>query len=753
MADDSVVASTKQWTGVPEMLRGLATLLQDRNVDRARILHAYEVAAACHKGQERESGEPYITHPIAVATILAELGMDEDTIVGGLLHDTVEDTSYTFDDVEREFGGTVALLVDGVTKLDKMTYGQAAQAETVRKMVIAMSKDIRVLIIKLADRLHNARTWKFVSKEKAERKAKETLEIYAPLAHRLGMSTVKSELEDRSFNALYPEIYAEIDRLVTERTPERVSYIKKVKSELAGALKDSHIKCTINGRPKHYYSIYQKMILRGKDFNDIYDLVGLRVLVETIPDCYAALGVANTLYTPIQGRIKDYIASPKFNLYQSIHTTVIGPENRSLEIQIRTYEMHKRAEYGIAAHWRYKQNPNATHFENAAKTDQSMENQLNWLRQLVDWQRETADPTEFLESLSYEISGQQVYVFTPRGEVLELPLGSTPVDFAYSVHTEVGHHTIGAKVNDRLVTLDHKLESGDTVEIITSKALDAGPSRDWLDFVVSPRARAKIKQWFRKSRRDEALEAGKEKLAREIRRKNQPVQRLMSHETLGDVAREFGRKDVNDLYLGIGEGGVSADTVVRRLIQNQGGEAAVEDDLTEGITPTRIAPKVGGNGDEAVVVESMGSGEMQIKLAKCCMPVPPDEIVGFVTRGHGLSVHRRDCPNVTQLRRNPDRFIPVAWSEETSAIFTVQIQVDALDRKGLLADVSRVISDDGIELVGGNLVSSKERQAHEVFTLRVADPRHLGRVMTDIRKVDGVYAVYRVNNSQKSPHH
>lgn len=728
-------------------LEPLMRALGTKNVNKARIIHAFEVANECHAGQLRKSGEPYIIHPVAVATILAELGMDEDTIVGALLHDTVEDTGYTLDALRKEFGPTVALLVDGVTKLDKVEYGDAAQAETVRKMVIAMSKDIRVLLIKLADRLHNARTWKYVAPDRAAAKARETLEIYAPLAHRLGMNSIKWELEDLSFRTLYPTVYLEIERLVAERTPEREAYIARIKAMLERELKNAHIKCTITGRPKHYYSIYQKMILRGKDFEDIYDLVGVRVLVETVPDCYAALGVTNTLFKPIQGRIKDYITAPKFNLYQSIHTTVIGPEGRNVEIQIRTYDMHRRAEYGVAAHWRYKENPNATSGPVKLTPEDT---QLNWLRQLVDWQRETADPAEFLDSLRYEISGNQVYVFTPKGSVIELPAGSTPVDFAYAVHTEVGHHTVGARVNDRLVTLDHKLESGDIVEIITSKSTDAGPSEGWLEFVASPRARAKIKSWFRHSRRDETIELGKDKLAKAIRRKNQPVQRLMSHDTLRGVAQDIGRDDVTELYAAIGEGAVSAESVVRQLISSQGGEAGVEETLAEAVTPTRIQHRRTAAGDSAVVVQSMDSSDVLVHLAKCCTPVPPDKIVGFVTRGNGLSVHRADCANVASLRREPERFIDVEWAEGADAVYLVQVRIEALDRQGLLSDISRVLSEHGVNLLQGTMTTSKERVAKSSFVFEMADPRHLEKVLRELRKIEGVFDAYRVTGSKRN---
>ncbi|MCI6573586.1 MAG: bifunctional (p)ppGpp synthetase/guanosine-3',5'-bis(diphosphate) 3'-pyrophosphohydrolase [Actinomycetaceae bacterium] len=717
-----------------------------RDINTERLVKAFNVANTYHQGQKRKSGEPYITHPVAVCTILAELGMDEDTLVAALLHDTVEDTGYTLKQLTKDFGETIALLVDGVTKLDKVEYGEAAQAETVRKMVIAMAKDIRVLLIKLGDRLHNARTWGFVETKSAQNKARETLEIYAPLAHRLGMNSIKWELEDLSFRTLYPAVYAEIERMVTERSPEREAYIEQMKEILERELAAAHVSCTITGRPKHYYSIYQKMILRGRDFEDIYDLIGLRVLVDEVQDCYTALGVVNSVFTPIQGRIKDYIAAPKFNLYQSIHTTVVGPGEKTVEVQIRTFEMHRRAEYGVAAHWRYKENPNQT---KGLISTSAEDTQLEWLRQLVDWQRETADPAEFLDSLRYEMSGDQVYVFTPAGEVMELPSGSTPVDFAYAVHTEVGHHTVGAKVNDKLVTLDHLLESGDTVEIITSKSDDAGPSQGWLDFVGTPRARAKIKQWFKRSRREEAVEAGKEKLAKAIRRKNEPVQRLMSHETLGAVAHDLQLADISELYHCVGEGSISAETVVRQIISSQGGNLSVEETMAEAVTPTRIQHRRQGNVSSAVIVSDIDDADVLVKLAKCCTPVPPDAIVGFVTRGKGISVHRADCPNVEALRRQPERFIDIAWDNTPEGIFLVQVQIEALDRRGLLADISRVLSDNGVNMLSGSINTSSERVAHSTFTFEMAEPRLLKHVLKELRKIEGVYDAYRVVAGKK----
>src|SRR6478752_1912366 len=503
--------------------------------DLSVIERAYAVAESAHEGQMRKSGDAYITHPLAVTTILAELGMTPPTLAAALLHDTVEDTAYSLDELRRDFGDEITMLVDGVTKLDKVTYGEAAQAETVRKMVIAMARDIRVLVIKLADRLHNARTWRYVSAESAQRKARETLEIYAPLAHRLGMNTIKWELEDLSFATLYPKVYDEIVRLVSERAPAREEYLAKVREQVTADLRGAKLKATVTGRPKHYYSIYQKMIVRGRDFEDIYDLVGVRVLVESVRDCYAALGALHARWNPVPGRFKDYIAMPKFNMYQSLHTTVIGPSGKPVEIQIRTFTMHRRAEFGVAAHWKYKEQPSAsTPVEaDAGATD------MAWLRQLLDWQRETSDPGEFLDSLRFEINAREVYVFTPKGDVVALPAGSTAVDFAYAVHTEVGHRTIGGRVNGRLVPLESQLENGDVVEVLTSKAASAGPSRDWLTFVRSPRARNKIRQWFSKERREEAIDRGKDEIAKVMRKQHLPLQRLMSHESLLAIATEL----------------------------------------------------------------------------------------------------------------------------------------------------------------------------------------------------------------------
>lgn len=716
--------------------------------DVSLIERAYATAEKAHRGQMRKSGEPYITHPVAVATILAEVGMTSPTLAAALLHDTVEDTDYTLEQLTADFGPAIAQLVDGVTKLDKIRYGERAQSETLRKMIIAMSRDIRVLLIKLADRLHNARTWRFVPVESAKKKARETLEIYAPLAHRLGMNMIKWELEERSFKILYPEIYEEIDHLVAERAPERDLYLREVISQIEEDLRRSGTQGTVTGRPKNHYSIYQKMIVRNKAFDEIFDLVAVRVLVETVRDCYAVLGALHGRWNPIPGRFKDYIAMPKFNFYQSLHTTVIGPGGKPVEIQIRTYEMHEHAEHGVAAHWKYKQNPNA----NSLDSDRmSADEQMNWLRALVDMERETGDPEEFLDSLRYEISGDEVYVFTPKGEVVVLPRGATPVDFAYSVHTEVGNRTVGAKVNGRLVPLNTRLESGQTVEVVTSKSDKAGPSRDWLAFVASPRARSKIKAWFSRERKEEAVEAGKESIARAMRKQNLPLQRLMNHDSVLSVATSLGYPDISGLYAAVGDGHISAQNIVSKLVENLGGGDGTEETLSEAVTPgghLHSAPELSAKG-QGVSVDGMNANDVWVKLARCCTPVPGDDIVGFITRGQGVSVHQRSCPNAVRLEGlHPERFVRVSWSKEHSqAQYLVQIQTKALDRPGLLADLTKVMTEYRVNIVSASTVSTRDQVATARFSFHLAEMSHLNAVLAALRRVDGVFEAVRVSTS------
>lgn len=703
--------------------------------DVSEMERAHDIARLAHAGQKRRSGEPYITHPVAVAQILAELGIGPKTICAALLHDTVEDTDYTLEQVRAEFGAEVAMLVDGVTKLDKVKYGDSAQAETVRKMIVAMSKDIRVLVIKLADRLHNARTWGFMPEESAKRKAKETLEIYTPLAHRMGIQTIKWELEDLAFAVLNPKIYQEIENLVAQRTPEREKFVTDVIAAVEEDLKSARIRGEVKGRPKQYYSIYQKMVLRGREFDEIYDLVGIRVIVNSVRDCYAILGSIHARWNPIPGRFKDYIATPKFNLYQSLHTTVIGPRGRPVEIQIRTPEMHHRAEFGVAAHWKYKQRV-ASGREESPITAQDTD--MAWLAHISDWQAETDDPSEFLDSLRFEIGAKEVYVFTPKGRVIGLPAGATPIDFAYAVHTEVGHRTMGAKVNGRLVPLETVLVSGDVVEVLTSKNPDAGPSQDWLGFVKSTRTRNKIKQWFTKERRDEAIEQGKDSIARAMRKQNLPLQKLMTQESLSNVASQLRYEDVSGLYAAVGEGHISTQSIIEKVLANGQAEA---DDAPDFVLPSRRTNH--RHSDSGILVR--GAPDILVKLAKCCTPVPGDKILGFITRGQGVSVHQENCHNVQTLRDQPERIIDVSWSPSTKGVFLVHIQIEALDRAGLLSDVTRVLSEHHVNILSATVNTTQERLALSRFVFEMSDTMHLDRVLNAVRRIDGVYDVYRVS--------
>ena len=709
--------------------------------DVASIKKAYEVAARMHEGQKRKSGDPYITHPLAVATILAELGMTAPTLCAALLHDTVEDTPYPIEELRRDFGDEVVHLVDGVTKLDKVKYGDSAQSETIRKMVVAMARDIRVLVIKLADRLHNMRTLRYLRQDKQERIARETLEIYAPLAHRLGMNTIKWELEDLALATLHPKVYDEIVRLVAERAPSREAFLERVIRDVRSDLAHAKIKATITGRPKHYYSIYQKMLVRGRDFSDIFDLVGVRILVDDVADCYAVLGVLHARWNPIPGRFKDYISVPKFNMYQSLHTTVIGPQGKPVELQIRTYAMHRRAEFGVAAHWKYKEESLAAVGGKSGKSTKNDE--MVWLRELVDWQSETEDSSDFLDSLRFEMQNAGVYAYTPRGDLIQLPAGATPVDFAYAVHTEVGHTCVGARVNGRLVALDSELESGDVVEIFTSKSPTAGPSRDWLEFVKSPRARNKIRQWFTKERREEAIDHGKDLIARQMRKEGLPMHRLFRQANLDTVAKDLGYADVSALYAAVGENNIGAQNVVDRVIDLAGGREGAEEELAEAtsmpLSPSR-APQRGDAGVEVVGVD----GDLMVKLARCCTPVPGDAIKGFVTRGSGISVHRTDCVNFQQLAQHPERVVEVRWLANAKTTFLVAIQVEALDRPHLLSDITKVISDQHVNILSATLSTGRDRVAKSRFTFEMADAKHLGAVLKAVGNVPGVFDAYRV---------
>ena len=727
--------------------------------DLSILERAYRRAVIQHSSQRRKSGEPYIIHPLAVAQILADLGMGPLVVAAGLLHDTVEDTDYTLDECRAEFGDTVTGLVDGVTKLSKMEYGDSAQAETIRKMVVAMSRDVRVLVVKLSDRVHNARTWRYVKSSSAQKKARETLDVYAPLANRLGMNAIKTELEELSFKVLYPKIYNEIVVLVARRAGQRDVYLAQILAEINEDLDAQHIKAYVTGRPKDYFSIYQKMIVRGHDFANIYDLVGVRIIVDTIRDCYAALGAVHARWSPVPGRFKDYIAMPKLNMYQSLHTTVVGPGGKPVEIQIRTWDMHRRAEFGIAAHWKYKENgqagralsaPDKSDLKRGSDDNQELSeaDNLKWIQQLADWTSETPDSNEFLGSLKEDLGAAEVYVFTPKGKIVSLPASATPVDFAYAVHTEVGHRTMGARVNGRLVPLDTKLENGDTVEVLTSKSDNAGPSRDWLSFVKSPKARNKIRQWFSKERRTEAIEEGRDELTRAMRKRNLPIGTLLTTQALVGVADELNFPNPDAVFAAIGDGQISTQNVIAHLVKDAGSDE-VDEEVEQEALPLRAVEnakkKTGSLG-----VSVKGVADVWVKLARCCMPVPGDRIVGFITRNQGVSVHRADCQNMIDLqRRQPERVVDVAWTS-TKGLFMVRIQVEALDRQHLLSDVTRVLADHGVNILSGSQATGSDRVAISQFSFEMADPQHLNRLLAAVRKIDGVFDVYRVTGAKDS---
>ncbi|MEX1047122.1 MAG: bifunctional (p)ppGpp synthetase/guanosine-3',5'-bis(diphosphate) 3'-pyrophosphohydrolase [Actinomycetota bacterium] len=716
----------------PAGLEGLLQEVKSYNAkaDLKQLQRAFEFAQTHHEGQKRMSGEDFIEHPLAVANILAGLGLDTTTLAAALLHDAVEDTDLTLEQLEREFGGEVAQIVDGLTKLDRIEFHsrEEAQAENVRKMIVAMARDIRVLLIKLADRLHNMRTLSSMPQEHQQKKAAETLEIYAPLAHRLGLDRIKWELEDLSFKTMHPGPYREIAALVEKRRGERQIYLEKVEAQAQKKLEEVGLKSDVQGRPKHLYSIYEKMVLRGKDFDEIYDLVGLRILVESVRDCYAALGAIHSLWKPMPGRFKDYIAMPKFNMYQSLHTSVVGPGGSPLEIQIRSNDMHRTAEFGIAAHWRYKE----------GKKSKEAADDVAWLGQMMEWLKDMQDPREFMEGLKIDLYGGQVFVFTPKGDVVNLPAGATPVDFAYSIHTEVGARTIGAKVGGKLVPLDYKLRTGDTVDILTSKAQDAAPSQDWLRFVVSPRARSKIRRHFSRERREDMMDEGRDLVHRALRKQNLPLKRLATEEAIAAVANDLKYPNIDSFYVAIGEGHVSPQSVVARLARATSEEPQEE---TEDV-PLARPVKLDRDSAKSVVVE--GSSDVWVKLARCCTPVPGDEIMGFVTQGQGVSVHRVKCPNAKALSRHSERLISVSWAPGKPTSFVVSIQVEALDRHRLLGDVATVLSDNHVSILSASTAVGKDRVATLRFTFELADIAHLSSVLASVKKVENVYDAYRV---------
>ncbi|HET9070729.1 MAG TPA: bifunctional (p)ppGpp synthetase/guanosine-3',5'-bis(diphosphate) 3'-pyrophosphohydrolase [Acidimicrobiales bacterium] len=692
--------------------------------DPTLLLHAYDVADRAHEGQLRSSGEAYISHPLAVATILAGLGLDDVTCAAALLHDAVEDTIVTLEDLESEFGSTITAIVDGVTKLDRLRFDskQAQQAATIRKMLVAMAKDPRVLLIKLADRLHNMLTLAALPEWKQKRTAQETLDIYAPLAHRFGIQDIKWQLEDLAFATMHPRRYAEIEQMVATRAPERDLYLTQVIGQVEERMAAARIDGQVTGRPKHLYSIYEKMVVKGKEFDEIYDLVGVRILVDSVKDCWAALGAIHGAWTPVQGRFKDYINTPKFNLYQSLHTTVVGPQGKPLEAQIRTWEMHSRAERGIAAHWGYK--------EQASAAD------VAWLQRIVDWSSESTDPAEFLETLKLDLETDEVFVFTPKGDVITLPAGATPIDFAYSIHTEIGHRCIGARVNGRLVPLDSKLVSGDSVEIFTSKVPSAGPSRDWLKIAATPRARSKIRQWFSRERREDAIESGREELTKAIRKEGLPVQKLASSPMLIELAASMNYTDLDALHAAIGEGHVSARSVAQRMARDlRAGEHE------EQLPATARRPRRGGS-RQGVHVE--GLDDVMVRLSRCCTPVPGDEIIGFVTRGRGVSVHRSDCSNAAALSADEvGRLIEVEWDDRGGS-FTAAVELKALDRTRLGVDVWKVFSDHHLNILRSETLTSADRVTRMRFEFELADPAHLDSVLNAIKRIDSVYDAYRV---------
>ncbi len=699
------------------------------------ITRAYAHAAEAHTGQLRRSGEAYISHPLSVAMIVADLGLDDVTIAAALLHDAVEDTGATLADVERDFGPQVAALVDGVTKLERIKFDskEAQQAATIRKMLVSMSRDLRVVIIKLADRLHNMRTLAALPEEKQQRIARETVEVYAPIAHRLGMQDLKQQLEDLAFATMHPKRFAEIDHLVSVRSPERDLYLTQVLEEVRGRLKELGIAAEVRGRPKHLWSIYEKMVLRGRGFDEIYDLVGIRVTVESVKDCYAALGSIHATWKPVQGRFKDYIAQPKFNLYQSLHTTVVGPQGKPLEVQIRTREMHSRAEYGVAAHWSYKDGRGAG--------PSGSGDDMIWLNRIIDWQEEISDPETFFEVLKVDLEQDEVYVFTPKGRVITLARGATPIDFAYAVHTEVGHSCVGARVNDRLVALDHRLESGDTCQIFTSRAENVGPKRDWLAIVGTPRAANKIRQWFSRERREDARETGREELVKAMRRDGLPVQKLPPT-LLGEVATSLNYLDVDALHAAIGEHHVSAQSVAARVSRLlRGGGPEVEEQLP---ATTRDRRRVGPD-RRKTGVHVEGLDDVMVRLSRCCTPVPGDEIMGFVTRGRGVSVHRSDCANAVSLSgEQGDRLIEVEWDEQAAGDFVASMEVKALDRPRLLGDVSSALADHHVNILSAESRAGADRITSMRFEFELGDPSHLGAVVRSVKAIDSVYDAYRV---------
>jgi guanosine-3',5'-bis(diphosphate) 3'-pyrophosphohydrolase len=710
-------------------------------IDRERVEDAFVFACEHHAAQRRKSGEDFIVHPVGVARICAGMRLDTETLCAALLHDTVEDTSASIEEVRERFGEEIAGIVDGVTKLTGITFQSRdeAQAENYRKMMVAMASDVRVILIKLADRLHNMRTIDAMPKQKQLEKSRETLEIYAPIAHRLGIHAIKWELEDLAFATLHPRKYREIKELVSQQREDRERYVAEAGAYLAAELQTLGIAAQIAGRAKHFYSIYSKMTKRGREFNEIYDLTAMRVIVESVKDCYGAIGVIHSLWKPLPGRFKDFIAMPKFNMYQSLHTTVIGPEGRPLEIQIRTHDMHEMAEFGVAAHWMYKQRPQSKDGSTEADGDAKMK----WLRSMLDWQKEMSDPQEFMESLRSDLVEDEVYVFTPKGEVKSLAAGATPLDFAYEVHTEIGHRCVGARVNGKIVPLHYELRSGDIVEILTAKR-ERGPSRDWLAMVKTTRARNKIKQWFKAESREGTEHTGRELLQEHLKKQGLPAQKITGSALLADVIREMGYRKADDFYIALGGAKISPKVVVNKVLQRlkQGeaadGDATATDLLKVGRPRQRPTSSSGQYGIRVDGVE-----DVMLRLAKCCRPVPGDPIVGYISLGRGITIHRKDCPNVRLLQRNPERFTDVSWEGDQETSFVVEIHIDAWDRHRLLEDLSRAFSESGANILEARCLSSPPMVKNR-FVVELADTQSLKGAISRLRNTEAVFDAYRV---------
>jgi GTP pyrophosphokinase len=707
------------------------------NADLTGLDEAYELALEAHQGQARKSGEPFLNHPVEVCLVLAELHLDTATLQAALLHDVVEDSGVPLAQIRERFGDEVADLVDGVTKLGKIKFESLAeqQSQNLRKMLIAMAKDIRVILIKLADRLHNMRTLSALPPDRRREKAIETMEIYAPLAHRLGMSSIKWELEDLAFYYLEPKKFHQVQKMVAESREARERYLKQVIDQLQAELGVIGVTADISGRPKHLYSIYQKMSRKGKDFNEIYDLIALRIIVDSVKDVYGALGTVHSIWKPVPGRFKDYVAMPKFNMYQSLHTTVIGPAGRPLEIQIRTEEMHRTAEYGIAAHWRYKE----------GGRDESFDERLAWLRQMLEWQTELKDPREFMEALKIDLFEDEVFVFTPKGDVISLRRGSTPIDFAYAIHTEVGHHCVGAKVNGSIVTLGYELQMGDRVDVLTNKS--SGPSRDWLNIVKTSSARSKIRAYFSKASREDDLQHGKEELGKVMRKHGLGLGSSAAHRALAAVATEMNFQTADDLLAHIGSGKASAKQVAGKLLKHMSVEEpkpAEEPETTAlPLSQPMLAPrekrrKPGGG------VKVKGIDDVLVRLARCCTPVPGDEIVGFVTRGRGVSVHRRDCPNARELVQQPERLIDVEWDRGRDTTYQVEIVIEAVGRMRLLQEVSVTLAEAGGNILSASISTSKDGIATMRFLFELGNMDQLPSLLKEVRSLEGVFDAERM---------